>query len=173
MENSEVKHIDQNDELKFIPMPTNSNLLCSNVTWQPVQNLADSALNGIENNFLNDFATPITNIKEENNFYAEIDYIDEEETEYPIEIYSDEAYPSCQIPETEPRHMRILREYDLSIDDYKGIRENKSDVEKIFNKIQEKDEAIIKILKLYNIPYPIAALLVKKIISLTLKYKED
>lgn len=41
MENSEVKHIDQNDELKFIPMPTNSNLLCSNVTWQPVQNLAD------------------------------------------------------------------------------------------------------------------------------------
>lgn len=173
MENSEVKHTAENDELKFIPMNTSSNLLCSNAMGQTIQNLADSALNGITNNFLYDFATPINNVKEDQNFYADIDYIPEVDTEYPIEIYADESYPSCQIPQNEPRHMRILREYDLSIDDYKCIRENKSDVEKIFNKIQEKDEAIIKILKLYNIPYPIAALLVKKIISLTLKYKED
>ena len=30
----------------------------------------------------------------------------------------------------------------------------------------------MKVLKLYNIPYPIASLIVKKIISLTLKYKD-
>ena len=31
----------------------------------------------------------------------------------------------------------------------------------------------MKVLKLYNIPYPVASLIVKKIISLTLKYKKD
>ncbi|MBU5453933.1 hypothetical protein [Caproiciproducens sp. MSJ-32] len=172
MENSEVKHTAENDDLKFIPMDTSSNLLCSNAMGQTIQNLTDTGLNGITNNFLYDFATPINNVKEDENFYADIDYIPEVDTEYPIEIYADESYLSCQIPQNEPRHMKVLREFDLFIEDFKDIRGKKSDVEKIFKKIEETDEAVIKILKLYNIPYPIAALLVKKIISLTLKYKD-
>ena len=150
MKNKEDKHIVENDDLKFIPMDACPNFLDNNDTRYLVKNLSNSGLYGFANNFLFDFAKP-----------------------YPKEIYDDEAFPSCKITEDEPIHIKILREFDLLIDDYEDTRGKKSSVEKIFKKIEEKEESIMKVLKLYNIPYPVASLIVKKIISLTLKYKKD
>lgn len=71
----------------------------------------------------------------------------------------------------EPPHMKILRDLDLG-NDYESIyrESNNSDIDNIFKKIEEDYGSIMSTLKIYKIPYPIASLIIRKIISLTLKF---
>jgi hypothetical protein len=187
---------DDNQDIKFIPLDVNNNFVDAESPWFPSVNIDGAGFNNsITNNILYDFANPITNVKKEKDFYENIDYTGSKQStlnemesvpEYPMEIYKDEAYPSCQLIQDEPIHIKILREYDFSKDDYKddnilrgnksknkGKHKEKSEIEDIFKMILDKDESIMKVLKLYNIPYPMASLLIKKVIALTLKYEDD
>lgn len=70
-------------------------------------------------------------------------------------------------------HLDILRDFDLSIDS--DITNDTrccscDDIDKIFKDIEENNGGLLCTLKSYKIPYPIATLIIKKIIKLTLDY---
>ncbi|ATD54577.1 hypothetical protein [Clostridium chauvoei] len=70
-------------------------------------------------------------------------------------------------------HMNILRNFDFSTDEIFDLRNsNCSNIDKIFKEIEANHSGIIGTFKAYRIPYPISALLVKKIIKLSLEYSE-
>ena len=69
--------------------------------------------------------------------------------------------------------MDIVRETDLSLDeDFSRKNYSNDDIDAIFNSIQENNPSIFSALKAYRVPYPIATLLIKKVIQSTLEYKE-
>lgn len=47
-----------------------------------------------------------------------------------------------------------------------------NEVEKILNKIEKNNPEIFVLLKMYNMPYPVAKRLVRRIIRLTLNYQK-
>jgi len=47
-----------------------------------------------------------------------------------------------------------------------------SEVNRILNKIEKNNPEIFQLLKLYNMPYPVARKLVRRIIRLTLNYQK-
>lgn len=68
-------------------------------------------------------------------------------------------------------HLDILRDFDLSIDS-DIIDDTRSsyndDIDKIFSDIEENDSGLLGTLKAYNVPYPIANLILKKTIKLAI-----
>lgn len=66
----------------------------------------------------------------------------------------------------------ILRNFDLSIyeEDSRDSYSNK-EIDEIFEDLKNNNPGIFSTLKAYRVPYPIATLLVKKIIKITLKHK--
>ena len=49
--------------------------------------------------------------------------------------------------------------------------DKESEVDKIFKKIEDNNSVVLATMKAYRIPYPIAKLLIKNIIKLTLEYE--
>ncbi|MCX7694499.1 MAG: hypothetical protein N2Z71_02120 [Caloramator sp.] len=47
-----------------------------------------------------------------------------------------------------------------------------NEVDRILNKIEKNNQEIFVLLKMYNMPYPVARRLVRRIIRLTLNYKK-
>lgn len=47
-----------------------------------------------------------------------------------------------------------------------------NEVDRILNKIEKNNPEIFQLLKLYNMPYPVARKLVRRIIRLTLNYQK-
>lgn len=100
--------------------------------------------------------------------------------EFPSEVNSEDLY-SYNKPRLNDNYdtnfinpLDILRNFsfeDLELSDsYRGdSKEN--DVEEIFKKIEENNSVVLATMKAYRIPYPIAKLLIKNIIKLTLEYK--
>ncbi|CDF57567.1 hypothetical protein [Thermobrachium celere] len=68
----------------------------------------------------------------------------------------------------------------VDIDDTEDERQKKDDFEKgmvnevdrILNKIEKNNPEIFVLLKMYNMPYPVARRLVRRIIRLTLQYQK-
>ncbi|MBB6624425.1 hypothetical protein [Clostridium gasigenes] len=109
----------------------------------------------------------------------------------------DELYPSelpalPQLPESELynytedtnidrftnalTHLDILRDFDLSINsDITNDTRccSSDDIDKIFNDMEKNNNGVLSTLKSYKIPYPIATLIIKKIIKLTLDYSRE
>ena len=109
----------------------------------------------------------------------------------------DELYPSelpalPQLPESELynytedtnidrftntlTHLDILRDFDLSIDsDITNDTRccSSDDIDKIFKDMEKNNNGVLSTLKSYKIPYPIATLIIKKIIKLTLDYSRE
>lgn len=65
-------------------------------------------------------------------------------------------------------HLDILKNFDLSIDELRG-KDNSCTVDEIFKDIEENNSGIIATMKAYRIPYPIAKLLIKKIIKMSIE----
>lgn len=68
-------------------------------------------------------------------------------------------------------HMKVLKEYsflELAEEELRGG--NKEKVNNILSKIENGDDSILKIFRLYDIPDPIASIVIKKIINDALYY---
>ncbi|WP_300384912.1 hypothetical protein [Clostridium sp.] len=92
-------------------------------------------------------------------------YIDNFNTKLELNRYEEE------IKEDLP-HMKILKEYsflELAEEDLRD--DNKEKINNIFSRIESGDDSILNIFKLYEIPYPMANMIVKKIINESLDYK--
>lgn len=103
-----------------------------------------------------------------------------DQLEYPTEVNSDDLF-SYNKPRIDPNytnnsvnHLDILRSFALddfiSSDSFRGDSTQK-DIDSIFKKIVENNSVVLATMKAYRIPYPIAKLLIKNIIKLTLEYK--
>ena len=99
--------------------------------------------------------------------------------EFPSETSSDNLYSyntndsrniSYYLPSINP--LDILRNFDLSFsgDDSRDSVSNK-EIDDIFECIKTDNSAILSTLKAYRIPLPIASLIIKKIIKITLEHK--
>ena len=99
--------------------------------------------------------------------------------EFPSETSSDNLYSyntndsrniSYYLPSINP--LDILRNFDLSFsgDDSRDSVSNK-EIDDIFKCIKTDNSAILSTLKAYRIPLPIASLIIKKIIKITLEHK--
>lgn len=76
-------------------------------------------------------------------------------------------------PDSYPLPSDILRAFDFSLDfdELDNPRDTSSDnLDSIFKNIENSNSSIFGTLKAYKIPYPIATLLIKRIIKLTLTY---
>ena len=154
---------------KYSPLMTNSSLLnstlnCNNTTgYYPPMPYPNNIPSMDTSNTI-----PITSLNENilNN-------------EFPSETSSDNLYSyntndsrniSYYLPSINP--LDILRNFDLSFsgDDSRDSVSNK-EIDDIFKCIKTDNSAILYTLKAYRIPLPIASLIIKKIIKITLEHK--
>ena len=99
--------------------------------------------------------------------------------EYPSEDNSDDLFSynesrsSKELFDEAINPLDILRNFDLTpeFNEYRSS-DGAKDIEDIYAKIMEKNPGVLATLKAYRIPYPLAKLIIKKIISLTLKYEQ-
>lgn len=73
-----------------------------------------------------------------------------------------------------PTPSEILRNFDLDLDETTDLERchSKSDVDKIFAKIEKRNPGILATFASYRIPYPIAKVIIKRIIKLSLLYSD-
>lgn len=100
--------------------------------------------------------------------------------EYPSEVNSEDLY-SYNKPKLNDNYdtnfinpLDILRNFsfeDIQLSDGCRGDSKENDVEEMFKKIEENNSVVLATMKAYRIPYPIAKLLIKNIIKLTLEYK--
>ena len=101
------------------------------------------------------------------------------ELEYPDELNNDLLH-SYNEPTIKPRYLNnsvnavdVLRNFDLSLDySINESRKNsctEEEVNNIFSKIENDHSGILATMKAYRIPYPIAKILIKKIIKISLE----
>ena len=129
--------------------------------------------NNTNNNMNNNTNTPTNNIP--SSFPSE-----STELEYPSEVNSEDLY-SYNKPRLNDNYdtnfinpLDILRNFsfeDIQLSDSCRGDSKENDVEEIFKKIEENNSVVFATMKAYRIPYPIAKLLIKNIIKLTLEYK--
>jgi hypothetical protein len=81
------------------------------------------------------------------------------------------SIPGLNVPGTPFIPSSVLLELEDDYSDEEPLREDKDQVNDIFLKIENTNPAVMKSLMLYNIPYPVARRLVRKVSMLTLKYK--
>lgn len=97
--------------------------------------------------------------------------------EYPTESSDDFLY-SYNEPKVNERYLDnsvnvldILRNFDMSLDFTSDSRKNtytEEDINSIFSSLEKDNAGILATMKAYRIPYPIAKLLIKKIIKISL-----
>ncbi len=124
---------------------------------------------------------PINNNNMNNNSNVPSSFPSEStELEYPSEVSSDDLYfyNKPRLNDNYDKNfvnpLDILRNFTLEdiklSDDYRSdSKEN--DIDEIFKKIEGNNSVVLATMKAYRIPYPIAKLLIKNIIKLTLEYK--
>lgn len=100
--------------------------------------------------------------------------------EFPSEVTSDDLY-SYNKPRLTDNYtvdsvnpLDILRNIVLEdtnvLEDFRGSY-SQDDIDNVFKKIEDNNSVVLATMKAYRIPYPIAKLLIKNIIKLTLEYK--
>lgn len=110
--------------------------------------------------------------------------IGESDLKYPSEISEEELYSYNEIEqvkrfdeeiESNPPHLELLRSFDFSMDEVNNnIRgSHDSTVDTIYENILKSNNGVLSALKAYRIPYPIATLIIKRIIKLTLQNLPD
>lgn len=124
------------------------------------------------NSIYNNTNTKIDTSKEQNynNKSFELEYPDELNTDL-LHSYNEQAIKSRQL-DNYVNAVDILRNFDLSlnysIDEYRKNNCTENEVNDIFTKIENNHSGILSTMKAYRIPYPIAKILIKKIIKISL-----
>lgn len=83
-----------------------------------------------------------------------------------------EKYISMKDVVNIPLPSEVLRNFDLDLDEEIDLDENRadSDVNRIFSEIELNNPALISIFSDYQVPSPIAKLITKRIVKLSLQY---
>lgn len=124
------------------------------------------------NSIYNNINTKINTSKEQNynNKSFELEYPDELNTDL-LHSYNEQTIKSRQL-DNYVNAVDILRNFDLSlnysIDEYRKNNCTENEVNDIFTKIENDHSGILSTMKAYRIPYPIAKILIKKIIKISL-----
>lgn len=73
-----------------------------------------------------------------------------------------------------PTPSEVLRSFDLDLDETTDLQRNYSntDVDRIFSRIERRNPGIFATFSSYRIPYPIARVIIKRIIKLSLLYSD-
>ena len=127
---------------------------------------------------INDDNTPYTPKTKQPNNNVQNQNNNSNDLEYPSES-DDDFLHSYNEPSLNQRYLDnpinavdILRNFDLSLDyistDSRKNNCTEEDVNKIFDIIENDHSGILATMKAYRVPYPIAKLLIKKIIKISL-----
>lgn len=105
---------------------------------------------------------------------------DSSDLEFPSELNSDDLF-SYNKPRMNENYndnvinpLDIVRNFmseDIELSDFYRSDNKESIIEDIFKKIENNNSVVLATMKAYRIPYPIAKLIIKNIIKLTLEYK--
>jgi len=191
--NSKKANID-NDDLKFIPLNIDSSLSPNGSKFPILYNLDGLSLSGIVDSItpvmapLMPYPKNTPNLNNDNSLYnnnsknttpsEETSNNKSLELEYPDELNNNLLH-SYNEPTIKPRYLNdsvnavdVLRNFDLSLDySINESRKNsctEEEVNNIFSKIENDHSGILATMKAYRIPYPIAKILIKKIIKISL-----
>lgn len=161
--------INPNNATNTMPNPntTNNNNFNNNSNINAPNNInPNNANNTIPNN---------TNMNNTNSFPNNSNAL-----EYPSELNSDDlySYNTPRLKDTYDKNfvnpLDVLRNFtleDIELPDWCRNDSNVNDIDEIFKKIEENNSVVLATMKAYRIPYPIAKLLIKNIIKLTIQYK--
>lgn len=132
-----------------------------------------------DNNYNNNYTNPYNNTNNNNNYMNPNNYNNDNiNLEYPTE-QDDSFLYSYNEPKVNERYLDnsvnildILRNFDISLDfSSSESRKNnctEDEVDEVFALIEKDNPGILATMKAYRIPYPIAKLLIKKIIKISL-----
>lgn len=159
------------------PMPLNITTMPEMAPLTPYpKNIPNIDLNTSLNNDNNNVKTPGINTNTNTNLFNP--NTNATGLEYPTELDDDFLY-SYNEPKVNDRYLEnsvnildILRNFDFSLDfSSSESRKNncsEDEVNDIFSLIEKNNAGILATMKAYRIPYPIAKLLIKKIIKISL-----
>lgn len=161
------------------PMPLNITTMPEMAPLTPYpKNIPNIDLNTSLNNDNNNVKTPGINTNTNTNTNLFNPNTNATGLEYPTELDDDFLY-SYNEPKVNDRYLEnsvnildILRNFDFSLDfSSSESRKNncsEDEVNDIFSLIEKNNAGILATMKAYRIPYPIAKLLIKKIIKISL-----
>lgn len=159
----------------------NSNMQPNNMQSNSNNNLNPNNAFNPNNNTNPNNNLNLNNTPNQNNNFNPNNIIDENEL-YPSEGPQDELYSYNTDNNNNNNmnrsidnliHLDILRDFDLSLDS-DITTDNRDDsnitIDKVFNDIEDNNNGLLSTLKSYRMPYPIATLVIKKIIKATLDH---
>lgn len=162
--------------MQDINKPYNTNLAPLTPYPKNIPTIEKTQINPSTNNNLN----TNTNTNNTNNFNNNLSNNSSNSLEFPSELNADDLY-SYNKPRVNDNYLSdsinpldILRNFiieDTRILDRFRDSYNQNDIDDIFKKIEDNNSVVLSTMKAYRIPYPIAKLLIKNIIKLTLEYK--
>ena len=191
MDFNNEKISNSDNDMLFMPLNIKQELNPSNAFFPLILSLDGLSLSLTTNNTINNISMPdlknslaMPVIPYPNNVpnlenTTPIKNTEEINLEYPSEDNSDDLFSynesrsSKDLFDEAINPLDILRNFDLTpeFNEYRSS-DGAKDIEDIYAKIMEKNPGVLATLKAYRIPYPLAKLIIKKIISLTLKYEQ-
>lgn len=159
---SNISDIEKTQTSPYQPKNNNNNNLNTNPNKNNINTNFNNNLNSNNNNVPSSFPSQSTDL------------------EYPSELNSDDLY-SYNKPRMNDNYdesiinpLDILRNFsfdDIQLSDSFRNDNKENYIDEIFKKIEDNNSVVLATMKAYRIPYPIAKLLIKNIIKLTLEYK--
>ena len=164
---------DSNFDYDFVPLQNTFNFKCNHQTLNPFFTINNS----IFNTNTNDFNTSFRSDSDSSNLFPD------ETEQSQLHCYINQLDEnSCKNRSIEKKDIlneltpdNILRGFDLDLNENEDLERVNSDndINRIYLKIEEKNPNLIATLSLYGIPYPIARVIIKRIIKLSLQYYKE
>ncbi|AOR22859.1 hypothetical protein [Clostridium taeniosporum] len=170
-------NIQYNDELDydFMPLKNTFNFRCNNSSLTPFFKVNNSIFADDYNNFDYNFR----NDTESSNLFPD-ETMESQLYCYTNQLEKDTNYKNNMTLENDNdindlTPDKILREFDLDLDENEDLDRVRPDnkVNRIFFKIQRNNPNILNTFLRYGIPYPIAKIMIKRIIKLSLRYYKE
>ncbi|NFE75475.1 hypothetical protein FDC27_15280 [Clostridium botulinum] len=160
-------------DYNFVPLQNNFNFRCNQSSLTPFFKVNNSLFdNEPDNNFNFGFRSNNTS----SNLFPD------ETIESQLYCYVNQLDKNCYKNDTTKKDTsseltpdKVLRGFDLDLDENEDLERVNSDndVNRIYLKIEEKNPNLLSTFSRYGIPYPIARVMIKRIIKLSLQYYKE
>ncbi|MBZ9690524.1 hypothetical protein [Clostridium sp. M14] len=159
-------------DYNFVPLKNNFNFRCNQSSLTPFLKVNNSLFDGEPNNNF-DFRSDINSS----------DLFPDETMQSQLYCYINQLDKNCnkksdvikKDTSNELTPDKVLRGFDLDLNESEDLERINSDndVNRIYLKIEEKNPNLLNTLSVYGIPYPIARVIIKRIIKLSLQYYKE